>query len=449
MSKTLSVLIFFLLPIAVQATHLRGGQIRVVSADGLKLTIELRLLTNTGSETLAGEGLFNFGDGSTITTETKANVIVKDQSNVGLVVYTFVHNYAGPGTFLLSYKEPNLAGGILNMTNSAETRFYIETYVVVDPLMGNVFISPNFPTNPIFTFPLGQEYSFSTAAIDDDKSNEFYYKYSLVTNPEEIKGYEIPGDLAVNPDNGIITWDTRFHGQYVAGLFWIEVKVKKYSKSGVYYGYVIRALQLVVEDSGSRIALSDTLSDPDNKLIVTDSQEKKIKFILSDNKGVDSLYFELYYNNTIKNNISIQYHDSTSDDKKFRIATLSLKTSSDIVTDLPYPVTLRGHSNYLKDITLLYLTKDVELPGVPGEVVTAVTEITLHHAYPNPFRSELYIDAGASAHVTFINGLGQVVMTSPVLQGQPVNTETLPAGSYILKIADPGGRTSMHKLVRN
>src|ERR1044071_2742634 len=285
--KRLLPIVIFLLPIAADATHLRGGQIKV-TCEGLKCQIELRLLTNTQSLILPGEGVLDLGDGTTLTTEQKANEIVKEQPNLGAVTYTYQHTYAGPGAYLVWYSEPNLSAGILNMSNSDQTRFSIETFI--QPTPGKSTASATFPTDPIFVWPSQHNYSFSTAAIDDDHSNQYYYKYSLVTDPAGVHGYEIPDGLTINEDNGIITWDTKFHGQYSAGLFWIAVRIWKLSLTDPSSGYVIRAIQITVEDGDSRIDLLSTV-DPENKVVVANGQEKKIKLVLTDDKEVDSLHF--------------------------------------------------------------------------------------------------------------------------------------------------------------
>jgi hypothetical protein len=447
MPRRLLLLIFLVSSIAGYATHIRGGQIRVVSSNGLTCSIEMRLLTNTGSEIKAGEGLFDFGDGTSVTTETKNHVLVPGQPGVGLVVYNFVHTYPAYGTYILSYLEPNLNGGILNVPNSVETRFFIKSQIILSP--NHSGSSPNFQTDPIFTCPAGRTYSFSTAAIDDSTSNNFFYKYSLVP-PEKDKGavilgYSVPGNLAINNENGIVTWDTKWQGEYTAGMFWIVVKVEKYSSTWQFEGYVLRALQIIVEDSDSKIGLTSSVADADNKVVVPDGQERKVKVILSDNSSVSNLNFDLYYNTILKNNISMTQYDSIAVDRKLRVAVLTLKTTLQVLSDLPYPITLRGRASYRTDITFLYMTKNGDLPdlpvGLPDENTVTV--------YPNPFHSEVYVDGTTSSEATFINSLGQPVMKSPVQQGQPVNTTSLPAGFYLLKITHPDGVVRKFKLIRD
>src|SRR5688572_26367225 len=99
MRRQALVLIFLLSSIAGYGTHIRGGQIRVVSTNALTCRIELRLLINTLSEVKAGEGTFDFGDGTTVTTPTHESVAVPGLQDVGVAVYTFDHEYATIGAY--------------------------------------------------------------------------------------------------------------------------------------------------------------------------------------------------------------------------------------------------------------------------------------------------------------------------------------------------------------
>ncbi|HEX8061171.1 MAG TPA: gliding motility-associated C-terminal domain-containing protein, partial [Cyclobacteriaceae bacterium] len=133
------VFVFILLPLFVQATHLRAGEITVerTSCTSLIFKITITVYTNTGSDIKFGEGILDFGDSSTMTTPTIDNTKRPDLGeNIGTVSYSVFHTYAGNGRYVISYLEPNRNAGILNIFNSVETRFYIETVINIDPFMG-------------------------------------------------------------------------------------------------------------------------------------------------------------------------------------------------------------------------------------------------------------------------------------------------------------------------
>lgn len=439
-----SLLAFLLLPITVLSTHLRGGQIRVIpQLNSLTCAIEITVYTNTGSEIKFGEGLLDFGDGTTHTTPTIENTKRPDIGDgFGMVTYTVVHTFPGTGTYIVSYLEPNLAGGILNMTNSVETRFYIETSIV---LSDKGFVaSPQFPADPIFVCQVGRPYSFSTAAIDGP-SRHVFYKYSLITDPKLITDYKLPENIAIDENTGILTWDTKYGGQYVQGEIWVVVKVAMFHETGDFLGYVLRAMQVVAEDYNSTIDVTSTVDDSSGRVTVEEGKQKDIKFVLSDDNYGDNLHFDLIANDAIQDNVTFTQYDSLPPGRVFRVGKLKLKTTPGIVSDLPYLITVRGVSVYKKDITIMYLTSSNPLP----QVITGVHESrsqTKLNVFPNPFQSQLYVDG---KEATFLNSAGHVVMRSPIQKGSPVDTSSIPAGFYILQVVGHDGSKQTAKLIRN
>lgn len=234
-------------------------------------------------------------------------------------------------------------------------------------------------------------------------------------------------------------------------MFWITVKVDKYSNGGAHLGYVERATQIIVEDSDSKIDLTSSVTDASRAVLVTEGQERKIKVILSDKMQASNLHFDLYRNKVIEDNISITQYDSTTADLKLRVAILTLKTTSDVLSDSPYPVTLSGYASYRTDITFLYRTRDTPStpPPPPPPVVTGLIDEEGLKVYPNPFASELYVDGIEAGEVTFINSVGQVAMRFTLTQGGPVNTTNLPAGFYLLQVIDKDGVSSKLKVIRD
>ncbi|MEQ1586956.1 MAG: gliding motility-associated C-terminal domain-containing protein, partial [Cyclobacteriaceae bacterium] len=124
----------------VLATHLRAGEITLqrVSCTGLTFRITITVYTDTGSPIKFGDGELNFGDGSEPhITPSIDNTLRPDLGpEVGTVSYTIEHTFGGPGKYTISYLEANRNAGILNMTNSVDTRFFVETQIIIDPFLG-------------------------------------------------------------------------------------------------------------------------------------------------------------------------------------------------------------------------------------------------------------------------------------------------------------------------
>lgn len=444
MLRLLLFVTFLLSPFLALSTHIRAGQIRIVSTSNLTVRFQVRMLTDMKSEIRFGEGVFNFGDGATVTSPDLPNNPT-NQNTVGFVEWYTEHTYSNYGTYIVSYLEPNLTGGMINLFNSVETRFYIESGFTLSP--GSSFESPAFPTDPIFLCPLGRTYSFSTATVDSAADN--YYKYTLPAQAlkdkdQPIQGYTIPENFKINETNGLVSWDTKYKGVFTQGEFWIWIKIDKYNKTGFHLGFVIRAIQIIVEERDTELEISSSVTDPDKRIVVTDGQEKKIKVLLYNDRSSTKLGFEVYYSQGIKGNIVVSQYDSIKSGRTFRVAVLTLKTTSNILSDFPYTISLRGNSDVSMDISFLYLTKDVPFPPQPTQPV-GLGDDRIFSVYPNPFYSELYVEGLPSTEAVLINASGQVVMKLNLRDGQPINTASLPHGLYILKTAD----NTVHRLIHN
>src|SRR6478609_2740854 len=131
-----------LLPLRSSATHLRAGEITVrrESCTSLTFIITITAYTNTASPIIfsqSNSGLLTFGDGAFHRPPEQQNQVRNDLgSSIGVVSYSIAHSFPGPGRYVIGYLEANRNGGILNMTNSIETRFYVETVIIIDPFLG-------------------------------------------------------------------------------------------------------------------------------------------------------------------------------------------------------------------------------------------------------------------------------------------------------------------------
>ena len=277
------ILLFFLTIIAVvgsasyvHATHLRAGEIVVTrdNCQSLTFKITITVYTNTGSTVRFGgdtgfEDVLDFGDNTNMQVPEIENTLRPDLGpNVGTASFTVFHTYAGPGKYLISYREPNRNEGVLNMENSVNTRFYIETLIDIDPFKGcnntpQLLIPPidqacpgvAFFHNPGAFDPDGDSLSYemvipfsdrsvTVAAYRNPNAESFYANYS--TANEDGNG---PPTFSIDPITGTIKWDSP--SPTAIGEYNIAFVVKEWRKvKGVWYqiGFVRRDMQIVVED---------------------------------------------------------------------------------------------------------------------------------------------------------------------------------------------------------
>ncbi|MBK5277575.1 MAG: gliding motility-associated C-terminal domain-containing protein [Bacteroidia bacterium] len=261
-------------PVISHATHLRAGEITVqrVSCTSRDYEICITVYTNTGSEIKFGDGVLDFGDGSKAhITPSIDNTLRPDLGpNVGTVTYCINHTYSGPGKYIISYGENNRNAGILNIANSVETKFYVETIINIDPLLGCsnsplLLVPPidkactgaTWYHNPGAFDPDGDSISFEMSIPLKDKgqlvnnyrapnTREFYDRIGLdYSNSNEDQSG--PPTFSINAITGTLVWDA----PGAPGEYNISFLVKEWRKIGdtwVLLGYVTRDMQIVVED---------------------------------------------------------------------------------------------------------------------------------------------------------------------------------------------------------
>jgi hypothetical protein len=260
---------------SLYATHLRAGEIIVerVNCPSLTFRITITVYTNTKNTTVLFGGdqdVLDFGDGTpTVLVPETPNTIRLDLNPDGSVAtasFTTEHTYAGPGKYLISYREPNRNEGVLNMDNSVNTTFYIETLINIDPYFGcnntpKLLIPPidrgckgvAFFHNPGAYDPDGDSLSYEMKVPFSDRNTEvvnyrdpnnakFYTNFG--SSNENANG---PPTFAINPITGTITWDA----PGAIGEYNIAFHVVEWRKiGGVWYpiGYVRRDMQIIIED---------------------------------------------------------------------------------------------------------------------------------------------------------------------------------------------------------
>lgn len=255
------------------ATHLRAGEITIRRLNCTSLTFEITITvyTNTGSEILFGDGLLDFGDGTTPkTTPQIPNTPRPDLgTNVGTVSYSTTHTYSGIGRYIISYLEPNRNAGILNMYNSVETRFYMESQINIDPFLG-CDNSPVLLVPPIDKACTGAAWYHNPGAYDPDGDSlsyeltipkrekdldvnnyrdphvrEFYDKIGLVYGQSNENG-DGPPTFEIDPVTGTLIWDAPgADGEY--NIAFVVRSWRKISGIWINQGFVVRDMQIIVE----------------------------------------------------------------------------------------------------------------------------------------------------------------------------------------------------------
>ncbi|MBX2894504.1 MAG: gliding motility-associated C-terminal domain-containing protein [Cyclobacteriaceae bacterium] len=260
------------------STHIRAGEITLRRIDCTSLTflVTINMYTDTGSPIKFGDGDLRFGDGSDpVRTPERPNTFPPGlPAEVGFVTFSIQHTFPGPGRYTISYLEANRNEGVLNIANSVNTTFYIETQIIIDPFLGcsntPVLLIPPvdkactgvaFFHNPGAYDPDGDSLSYEFTIPKKDKNSNanayfdpnhksFYDKIGLNYGTANEAGTGAP-IFTINPVTGTITWDA----PGAPGEYNIAFKIIEWRKiNGVWInqGYVVRDMQIIVEDCNNQ-----------------------------------------------------------------------------------------------------------------------------------------------------------------------------------------------------
>jgi len=288
MIKSILILLLFIIcSVTANATHQRAGEITYKALD--ELTYEFKIVTYTYTPSPADrpELQLFWGDGtSTVVPRTQK---INYPNNISRNVYAgAVHTFPGQGSYTVFLEDPNRNYGVLNIPNSVNVPFFIQTEIVINPFLGpNNSVELLAP--PIDNGCVNTLYLHNPGAYDADGDS---ISYKLVDCRGSfglpIPGYVLPNQVdttvqssfEIDPISGTIVWDKPI----LQGEYNIAFLIEEW-RNGVKIGYVTRDMQITIIPcdnqppeigdlsdtcimAGETLTFEVTATDPDNDEIV-------------------------------------------------------------------------------------------------------------------------------------------------------------------------------------
>ncbi len=265
------------------ATHQRAGEITYRHISGL--TYEFTLVDYTYTPSYADRPSLDidWGDGtqSTVYRNSKVNF----PNNVSLNTYKATHTFLGQGTYTISMEDPNRNQGVINIPNSVNVPFYVQTTFTINP-----FITPN-NSAVLLNPPLDMGCTFhpfyhNAAAYDMDGDS---LAYELV-HCRGIEGYPIAGyfypqasnSFSIDAITGTLTWDSPiYQGEYNVAFL-----IKEY-RNGVLISSITRDMQITIFSCNNNPPQLQPLNDT---CVVAGSQLQKMVKATDANNDAIRLY---------------------------------------------------------------------------------------------------------------------------------------------------------------
>jgi hypothetical protein len=283
-SKSLVITVFslFLITQISSATHLRAGEITVVRDNCASLTFKITITVyidtesgvKFGDPSDSGQDVLDFGDGEQYFVRERPTEPRPDLGvNMGIASIELTHTYRGPGTYKISYREPMRNEKILNMVNSGNNHFYLETEIIIDPFLG-CNNSPQLKIPPVDRGCIGVAFQHNPGAFDPDPKDSLSYQLvePFRDRNQVVTGYKDPTDVSfytglnynqaneaktdkpvfrIDPVTGTLTWDAPgAQGEYNVAFHIIEWRKVKGEWRRL--GHVRRDMQIDIKDCNNK-----------------------------------------------------------------------------------------------------------------------------------------------------------------------------------------------------
>jgi gliding motility-associated-like protein len=253
------------------ATHIRAGEIIAerISVQTLTYRITVVGYTDTRSSVIFGPGTINFGDGRVVeglNTQSDFSLVENLGDQIEKNTFVITHTFQGPGKYKIRFQEFNRNDLTLNMDNSVDTPFYVETEINIDPFFG-VNNSPILTIPPVDNGAVNVRYIHNPGAYDPDGDSLSYAmdipkqqferpvnNYRSPASPEFSRNQEdgtTPAFLRIDPVFGDLIWDA----PGTAGQFNVAFRIIEWRKIDgkfIEIGYVVRDMQIIIENSNNR-----------------------------------------------------------------------------------------------------------------------------------------------------------------------------------------------------
>ncbi|MEM8968339.1 MAG: T9SS type A sorting domain-containing protein [Bacteroidota bacterium] len=292
------------LPFLAQATHLYGVEITatVKSCQSYEYDIIVLVYSDTAADVEFSNGILELGFGYPIDVSMEMDLAtrkdVEYNDNIFRVSELVLSNitFPGAGEYVLAFQEFNRNADIVNMRNSVNTPLYVESKLVIDPLLCNS--TPQLADTLNYLAYPGSVFRQSLNAIDpdgDSLSVEFVppqqsadaavdryispldIDLRYAENPVNAEGNGLP-ILTANPE--ALVWNApNLPGEFVIALRineWREVNGEWQQ-----LGYITRDLAVHVIDTINNLSFTDIITSTTQK----EPEKPKFRLFPNPNEG--------------------------------------------------------------------------------------------------------------------------------------------------------------------
>ncbi|QCK14447.1 T9SS type A sorting domain-containing protein [Mangrovivirga cuniculi] len=465
----LLIVLQFLLLFNSQATHIRGGEIRIIQEDpnSLECKVVFTGWRDAESGVEFGYGFLDFGDGTVI--ETRPNEF--EINNISYIDFlqkvelTVYHTFPDHGQYVISYTEQNRNDFLENISGgySVDIPFYIESMFSL--IHGQRYESPvfNLDQSNFYYFP--GNLNLSMGGYDP---NNYRLYYSFV-EPKQGKNSPVPNyhfldSLKINHVSGHLSWNGYVEDLLPQGLldqreFSAAIKVYQFDQFDNIVGYVIRDFNIITLENEPVILNNGKINQFEMHLGEGEVQTKEVLIEYIGGTVETQLISELFQ---YENNISYTIENSTVNDTTYHKIKITITNAEQISRDLPYIVSLRTEvtkwdsdfqksASFLDDHTIAVFTNDNYVDKDLNTILSLDDQFNSQFlAFPNPAREYLNFKSNNSLEgtLTIYNIQGQFIRSISINHPVKIDIRSLKNGNYIGIITNQTGIVDKFKFIK-
>jgi gliding motility-associated-like protein len=364
--KVSGLLVFLFIQVHLYATHERAGEITYRHISGYTYEITLITYTYRPSPADRPELEIKWGDGTSAILP-RVNPPTDLTQYIRRNVYIGQHTYSGQGIFKISIEDPNRNYGIINIPNSVNIPFYIETELVIHQWLGSnnsvVLLNP-----PLDYGCVNRLYIHNPAAYDPD-GDSISYKLTICKGlgGMPIPGYQYPAAsniFTIDALTGDLIWDKpTLQGEYNVAFIIEEWR------AGVRMGYVTRDLQIKIDACDNNPPVINCIDDT----CITANETLSFEIEAVDPDG-DMLYLYATGGPFLQNLSPAQIEPDPASGIGNTNTQFNWTTKCDHVRKNPYPAYFKAIDSVSPGTVALssYKTVNITVVGPEPEMIEAI-----------------------------------------------------------------------------
>ena len=244
--------------ISSYATHNLAGEITYRHISGLTYEFTITIYADGNSPAIDRREIeINWGDNTKLDSINLNNQTQITSNPFPIIkrVWKATHTFPGPAfTYRISVEDPNRNANVINMSNSINVPFTIQTELTIPAFAGDENNSVQLRNDPIDRACAGVKFIYNPGAFDPDGTDSLSYSLAPSRSGRDViaPNFSFPqasNSFSINAGTGDLTWDTPVQ----TGIYNVAILITEFRR-GFKVGSVLRDIQILVEGNCNNTA---------------------------------------------------------------------------------------------------------------------------------------------------------------------------------------------------